>query len=88
MVVGRITEVRHQALFVILFFFFLDHDLMNNCDHIFAGATETMEGGDKLSAGLCPPVVCCQPAWRRAGEMLVLSSCRRRNHVKSHFYYD
>lgn len=51
--------------------------------HIFSGATETMEGGDKLSAGLCPPVVCCQPAWRRAGEMLVLSSCRRWNHIKS-----
>lgn len=42
---------------------------------MFAGATEKMEGGDKLSAGLCPPVVCCQPAWRRAGKMLVLSSC-------------
>lgn len=57
-VVGRITEVRHQAQFVI---HFLNHDLINKCDllHIFAGATETMEGGDKLSAGLCPPAVCC-----------------------------
>lgn len=40
---------------------------------MFAGATETMEGGDQLSAGLCPPVVCCQPAWRRTGEVLLLS---------------
>lgn len=90
MVVGRITEVRHQAfLFVMLFFFFLNHDLINMfvLFHIFAGATETMEGGDKLSAGLCPPVVCCQPAWRRAGEMLVLSPCRRWNHVKSLFFF-
>lgn len=35
-----------------------------------AGATETVEGGDQLSAGLGPPVVVCQSAWRRAGEML------------------
>lgn len=34
------------------------------------GATETVEGGDKLPAGLCPLVVFCQSAWRRAGEML------------------
>lgn len=34
------------------------------------GATETVEGGDQLSAGLGPPVVVRQSAWRRAGEML------------------
>ena len=34
------------------------------------GATETVEGGDELPAGLCPLVVFCQSAWRRAGEML------------------
>lgn len=34
------------------------------------GAAETVEGGDQLPAGLCPPVVFCQSAWRRAGEML------------------
>lgn len=33
------------------------------------GTTETLEGGDQLSAGLRPLVVFCQSARRRAGEM-------------------
>lgn len=38
------------------------------CDCV--GTAETVEGGDQLPAGLCPLVVFCQSAWRRAGEML------------------
>ncbi len=37
---------------------------------ICVGTTETVEGGNQLPAGLCPLVVFCQSAWRRAGEML------------------
>lgn len=40
-----------------------------------AGATETVEGGNQLSAGLCTPVVVCQSAWRRTGEMLKNTPC-------------
>lgn len=80
-VVGRITEVRSSLL--------CDNSLKSWSDsfvilYMFAGATEAMEGGDQLSAGLCPPVVCCQPPWRRTGEVLLLSSCRRWKHGQGH----
>ena len=55
---GGVTDVLSMSCFKVL------------SENVFAGATETVEGGDELQAGFSPAVVLGQPARWRAGSSL------------------